>query len=260
MLQQDSHIIGGALPHQGMHHVEAWAAARSLDIQDDDVVLDPMCGRGTLLAEAAVWWPRAKYIGCDLNGTQLELCRENFKAMSHQVTLHQVDAAALGGIPLTPGSVSKALVAPPWNRQFPVPGKLEDFYARMFMELSRLIRADGRIVVFASERILPRVREAAVRSSWGITAERRFRLTRATTGVILVLEAGGPDVSYALPWEGAAPKDGRELYEHWRKLRAQGFPQLQLACRPRTRISWPWPAFAAVLACVVYVAVRRRCS
>ena len=30
-----------------------------------DVVLDPMCGKGTLLAEAAIWWPEGRYIGCE---------------------------------------------------------------------------------------------------------------------------------------------------------------------------------------------------
>ena len=39
---------------EGMHHVEAWAIARSLDVQPGETVLDPMCGKGTILAEAGL--------------------------------------------------------------------------------------------------------------------------------------------------------------------------------------------------------------
>eukprot|EP00435_Cladocopium_sp_Y103_P034242 s1348_g8.t2 len=64
LLVQRIGLLGG-LQQPGMKQVEAWAVAKSLDIQPGDVVLDPMCGKGTLLAEAAIWWPEGRYIGCE---------------------------------------------------------------------------------------------------------------------------------------------------------------------------------------------------
>ncbi|CAE7403029.1 Thumpd2 [Symbiodinium necroappetens] len=243
LLQQQKAKLGGGFPHQGMHHVEAWAIARSLDVQPGETVLDPMCGKGTILAEAAVWWPRAIYVGCDADALQLEHCRRNFEWLEQSVVLHQANTTQPGGTPLLDASVDKVVVAPPWDRQFGISGSLVAFYQQMLQEIFRVVRPGGRVVVFASRRVLPKLLEALDRSyasqgavkagaSWRITAQRSFALTRATTGVILVLRFT-PECSEAsrfLSWEGrGAPEGGRELYEHWRQLRAQGFPRLEVA-------------------------------
>ena len=229
-------MLGGSLPFQGMHHVEAWAIARSLDLQEGEVVLDPMCGQGTLLAEAAIWWPNATFVGCDVNGSQLERCSSNFAALAQKVALHQVDATQPGGIPLKDRSVEKIMVAPPWNRQFPIRGRPQEFYERMLREMLRVIDDKGRIVLFVSKRVLQRVKDAleAVNSMrhshWSLSEQRSFTVTRKTLGIILILERGAPQAPqeprHRLFWEGDAPLDGRELYEYWRELRARGFPKL----------------------------------
>ncbi|CAE6968817.1 THUMPD2 [Symbiodinium sp. CCMP2592] len=244
LLQQRKAKLGGGFPHQGMHHVEAWAIARSLDVQPGETVLDPMCGKGTILAEAAVWWPRANYVGCDADALQLEQCRRNFAWLEQSVVLHQANTTQPSGTPLPGASVDKVVVAPPWDRQFGISGSLVAFYQQMLQEIFRVVRPGGRVVVFASRRVLPKLLEAlncchgpqgAVKAgaSWRITAKRSFALTRATTGVILVLRFTRectPKTSRFLSWEGrGAPEGGRELYEHWRQLRAQGFPRLEAA-------------------------------
>lgn len=232
ILQQNQMMLGGSLPFQGMHHVEAWAIARSLDIREGEMVLDPMCGQGTLLAEAAIWWPNATFVGCDVNSSQLARCNNNFKALSQVVSLNQVDATEYGGIPLRDGSVEKIMVAPPWNRQFAIRGKPQEFYENMFRELFRVVSDTGRIVLFVSRRVLQRVKDAleAVDTCWSLVEERSFTVTRKTVGIILSLEAvqsaGVRDPTDRLFWERDAPSDGRDLYEYWREERARGFPRL----------------------------------
>ena len=226
LLGQCQRMIGGALPDQGMHHVEAWAIARSLDIQDGDLVLDPMCGRGTLLAEAAIWWPKATYVGCDLNSSQLASSRRNFEALSSDVRLHGADATALEGIPLDAGTAQKVMLAPPWNRQFRVRGDPVDFYGKMLREVFRVAAPDGRVVLFVNQRVERWLMQLLPLHPWKLRRRRSFRLTRKMRGGILVLEQG-PGFSERLAWEGDAPEDGQELYEHWRGLRALGFPRLR---------------------------------
>ena len=149
--------------------------------------------------------------------------------------LHQANTTESCGIPLRDDSVDKVVVAPPWNRQFGIHGNIVDFYRRMLQEIFRVVRPSGRVVLFVSRSILPKLKTALQHSdkAWQLSAERSFALTRATTGVILVLQRKRQDPqATALPakflsWEGQAPESGRDLYEYWRSLRAKGLPRLE---------------------------------
>ncbi len=50
---------------------------RTAGIRDGSVVLDPMCGGGTILIEGAIEWPRAHFIGGDIEPQQIHLARDN---------------------------------------------------------------------------------------------------------------------------------------------------------------------------------------
>ena len=59
-------------------HKVADLYAKALDIQKGDVVLDPMCGRGVPLCEAATNWPEAAaFLGCDISASQIYAASEN---------------------------------------------------------------------------------------------------------------------------------------------------------------------------------------
>ncbi|CAE7601108.1 THUMPD2 [Symbiodinium sp. CCMP2592] len=245
LLCQEKAFLGGGLPRPGLGHVEAWACARSLQIQSGDLVLDPMCGKGTLLAEAAVWWPSAKFVGCDVDKDQLDCCRSNFEWLQREVSLYHTDATKTGGIPFQDGSVDKILVAPPWNRQYRIQGDPEVFYRCMFKEILRVLHPAGRLVFLGASGKTIHKLEVALRSvqtkhRWSIVSKRSFFLTRSITGVMAVAEntasansegIGGTGWK-ALPWEGQAPENSRDLYYHWRHLRALAFPELRPASEP----------------------------
>ena len=80
--------------------------ARTLDIREEEMVLDPMCGAGGLLVEAARCWPGARYVGLDIDGAQAARCLAN--AAQAGVFL-QVSAGDATSLPLTDASVDKAL-------------------------------------------------------------------------------------------------------------------------------------------------------
>ena len=262
---------------------------------------------GTLLAEAAVWWPNASFVGCDAAGLneetqgpearaeywqkcslhfvsdvqltallqiqlscsmrqheqacpvprvtavshscqvdsdQLDCCRANFKWLHRDVQLYRVDATKPGGIPFPDKVVKKVMVAPPWNRQFRIRGDPQVFYQAMFEEILRVLHPAGKLVfVGASGRVIHKL-EVALRkargkvdSSWTVVAKRSFFLTRRMTAVMAVVENMASHKSVdagwkSLAWEGHAPENGRDLYDHWRVLRARDFPKLRPAFEP----------------------------
>ncbi|CAE7823759.1 THUMPD2 [Symbiodinium sp. KB8] len=243
LLYQEKAVLGGGLPRPGLGHVEAWACARSLQIESGDLVLDPMCGKGTLLAEAAVWWPSANFVGCDVDKDQLDCCRSNFEWLQREVSLYHTDATKMGGIPFQDGSVDKVLVAPPWNRQYRIQGDPEVFYCSMFKEILRVLHPAGRLVFLGASGKTIHKLEVALRNAqkehrrFRIVSKRSFFLTRSVTGVMAVAENTACENSEgvgwkALPWEGQAPENGRDLYNHWRHLRALAFPELRPASEP----------------------------
>jgi len=58
-----------------------WGIAKTANIRDDDVVLDPMCGKGTLLVVAADSWGNSsqKFVGWDESDKQIEDFHANLR-------------------------------------------------------------------------------------------------------------------------------------------------------------------------------------
>eukprot|EP00434_Breviolum_minutum_P044126 symbB.v1.2.039372.t1/scaffold6512.1/size17487/1 len=179
--------LSGGLPQPGMKQVEAWAVAKSLKLEKGDVVLDPMCGKGTLLAEAAIWWPEAHYIGCDTSTEQLEACRENHRHLRVELEMHVADVAKDHGLPLPDSSVDKLMTVPPWDKQFEAHGGLDSLYRAMLKEFERVLRPNGTMAVLlnlqAEQALCPLL------VNW-TTSQCRFSMTRHTVGVLLVAQPG----------------------------------------------------------------------
>ncbi|XP_030777527.1 THUMP domain-containing protein 2 isoform X5 [Rhinopithecus roxellana] len=64
----------------GLRSTIAWAMASLADIKAGAFVLDPMCGLGTILLEAAKEWPDVYYVGADVSDSQLLGTWDNLKA------------------------------------------------------------------------------------------------------------------------------------------------------------------------------------
>ncbi|XP_038309250.1 THUMP domain-containing protein 2 isoform X3 [Canis lupus familiaris] len=64
----------------GLRSTIAWAMASLAEIKAGAFVLDPMCGLGTILLEAAKEWPDVYYVGADASDSQLLGACDNLKA------------------------------------------------------------------------------------------------------------------------------------------------------------------------------------
>ncbi|CAK9099342.1 unnamed protein product [Durusdinium trenchii] len=214
--------LSGGLPFPGMKQVEAWVLAKALQLQPGEVVLDPMCGKGTLLCEAAIWWPEASFIGCDVEAQQLEKCLANHRYLGlTELVVHQADAATLGGLPIADSSVDKLMCAPPWDRQFEAAGGLENFYPKMLEEFSRVLRSNGTMAFLLN---LPA--EEALKASlagWR-TCRCPFALTHHTVGVLLLAWKVG---DRSLDWCGPRSARCSPPRRAWKTWRAKERPPLK---------------------------------
>ncbi|XVQ09117.1 methyltransferase domain-containing protein [Spirillospora sp. CA-255316] len=129
-----------------LHPPLAAAMAQLADIDPGHVVLDPCCGAGTLLIEAAHLQPQARYRGFDAAQASIQAARANTKGLEGlpRVDLRRADAGAL---PLKDASVDRVISNPPWGTQVNPSGLLARDPARLWSELRRVLAPKGIAVV-----------------------------------------------------------------------------------------------------------------
>ena len=132
--------INGGIPQPGLKPAECWALAKSLDIRRGHLILDAMCGSGSVLLEAALFWPHARYVGLDREPTQVERAQANAQRVRSAVTdFRQADVSEPGGIPLAAGACDGIICDLPFGKQY---GSVEGnqlLYPRVLAELARVL-------------------------------------------------------------------------------------------------------------------------
>jgi 23S rRNA G2445 N2-methylase RlmL len=112
-------------------------------------VLDPCCGAGTILIEAALGGAMAQ--GGDSDVGVVSAARANALAAGVTIDAQGWDAQAL---PVDDGSVDRVVSNLPWGREVRVGATLEVFYRRACAEMRRVLAPGGQIAVLTS---LPRL-------------------------------------------------------------------------------------------------------
>ncbi|XP_035883784.1 THUMP domain-containing protein 2 isoform X2 [Phyllostomus discolor] len=130
----------------GLRSTVAWAMASVAEIKAGALVLDPMCGLGTILLEAAKEWPDAHYVGADVSDAQLRGARDNLKAagLEDKIALLQVSVVEL---PLPSESVDVIISDIPFGKKF----KLGKDIKSILREMERVLHAGGTVVLLLSE-------------------------------------------------------------------------------------------------------------
>ena len=122
----------------------AWAS----EPRDDDVVLDPFCGAGTILIERAHLGKYAMLLGSDRDQAALAAARINVGARYKPIQLENWDA---GTIPLADASVSKIVTNLPWGIRYGSHGENRKLYPEWFREFARVLKSGGTMVLLTAE-------------------------------------------------------------------------------------------------------------
>lgn len=156
----------------------AYAALRLAGISETTrTLLDPCCGSGTILLEAADLAPNAALLGSDRNPLAVEGARQNLAlaGLAQRSRIDEIDLQQLSEHH-EPGSVDLLVTNPPYGRHLGRGMHFFGFYACLLREADRVLGPEGRLVVFA--RKYEAFRSACRKSSF------RMRHT-------WVIEAGG---------------------------------------------------------------------
>lgn len=145
--------------------------------RDDDTVLDPMCGAGTVLIERAEAGRYAQLLGGDIDPAAVEAAKTNVGRRYQPITLRQWDAREL---PLTDASVNALICNLPFGRQIGTPEQNRSLYPTLLAEWTRVLAPGGRMVLLTSERRL---------LAQTVARQRALRLTAALPVTVLGVPA-----------------------------------------------------------------------
>ncbi len=141
----------------------------------DMIVLDPMCGAGTILAEQAELARqrgagRVTLWGGDIDRNALRAASANLKRFNPDIIANW-DARRL---PLPDASVDRIICNPPFGRQLASPEEIGPLYRRAIAEWDRVLKPGGRAVLLVGdpEPLLDAVR----RVGWGAQKQYRVRV------------------------------------------------------------------------------------
>lgn len=122
---------------------------------EEDVILDPMCGSGTILLERALAGRHGLLLGGDIDPVAVKAALANFGPRHKPVRIERMDARKL---PLEDSSVDKFVTNLPWGRQIGQPQELPELYTGVLKEAVRVLRPGGKVVLLSSEwELLKRV-------------------------------------------------------------------------------------------------------
>ncbi|MGH7948623.1 MAG: TRM11 family SAM-dependent methyltransferase, partial [Candidatus Binataceae bacterium] len=156
--------------------------------RNDDVVLDPFCGTGTVLIERAHLGRYRNLIGSDRDADAIDAARTNIGVRYKPIELHSWDAGAL---PLGDSTVNAVVTNMPWGVRSGTPGENRKRYARWLDEMNRVLAPTGKMVLLTAETRLMH--------------ELRVRGAIAPDRVLRVTVLGRPAAIYVCPKKYTAP-------------------------------------------------------
>ncbi|XP_062928991.1 THUMP domain-containing protein 2 isoform X2 [Mobula hypostoma] len=136
----------------GLRSTVAWAMASLSDIQVGSLVLDPMCGLGTILLEAAKEWPNAYYHGIDNTAIQLQMASVNvcFAKLESNIDLTR---ASVTELPLLTESIDVIICDIPFGQKFKITQDTKAMMPCILKEMVRVLRGDGTLVLLLSQEL-----------------------------------------------------------------------------------------------------------
>ncbi len=150
-------LSDGSMRSHGSRRTELRAAlkptiARAMallsDPADDDSVLDPMCGSGTILIERARAARYGLLLGGDIDPNAVRAASTNVGPKYKPIEIRQWDARNL---PLDEASVSAIITNMPFGKQVGTPEDNATLYPRLIAEWVRVLAHDGRMVLLSGD-------------------------------------------------------------------------------------------------------------
>ena len=122
------------------------------DIKNEDTILEPFCGYGSIPTQLAKKFRFQKLFISDIEAEKAALTgsRKQISAASEGlIDCRQADAFSLNHI--EDKSISLVITDPPWGYYEEI-GDIKEFYQKMFLSFNRILSDSGRMVILSARK------------------------------------------------------------------------------------------------------------
>lgn len=130
-----------------LNPIVARAMCRIAGVQRGDVVVDPMCGSGTIVVECLLEAPDALAIGCDVNPAHVKGAALNARVAGVTADFIAADVASLARLIRPP--VDVVATNPPYGIRERAVGGLRRVYEHLFEGAAQVLGKGGRLAVLS---------------------------------------------------------------------------------------------------------------
>ncbi|XP_005733789.1 THUMP domain-containing protein 2 isoform X2 [Pundamilia nyererei] len=163
----------------GLRSTTAWAMASLAHIQPGFRVVDPMCGVGTILIEAAQEHKDACFLGVDIDEAQLQKASENiaFAELENRINLLKASSLVL---PVPSATVDAVICDLPFGRKFSSRIDMAANLPLILTEMERVLRPGGILVLLLSPQLSCLLKKLLIQYDTGPTSNPE---TKPQTGM-----------------------------------------------------------------------------
>ncbi|XP_044146814.1 THUMP domain-containing protein 2 isoform X1 [Bufo gargarizans] len=140
------------IQNTGLRATTAWAMASLAEISTAKYVLDPMCGVGTILLEAAMEWPHATFLGIDNSESQLKHALDNVKKADVMNSVAFLKGSVLG-LPVLSESMDVVISDIPFGKKFTCSKDMKELLPDIIRQMERVLRIGGVLVLLLSQKL-----------------------------------------------------------------------------------------------------------
>lgn len=120
------------------------------DPSPGEIVLDPMCGAGTILLERGAWGDGARLIGCDIDSNAIDLARASAEKARLEIEFLDQDSTEEGVYEELTGTVSRIITNLPFGKQFTT-DNLTELYSSALHAWKPLLKPGGKMILLTSD-------------------------------------------------------------------------------------------------------------
>lgn len=142
----------------GINPALAYILCQIASVTEEDVVLDPFCGAGTIAITAAKYFKAKKVLASDVSGKAIDLIVTNIKAANlpkNSITAFRSNVTQLK---FSSDSVDKIITNPPFGVRVGNHEENVKIYTSLANKSFNILKKGGKVVVITQEKLL--IREA----------------------------------------------------------------------------------------------------